>query len=121
MFAFDDMEGMEETQLSDMPDHGAIERQDSTDDGFGGRSKGGRTVIHARTSARVVKAQTQAMGGQSSRQVELEKWTIRFPLGTDIQERDHFIWEEGGITIQVDELKPRSYATVLSVMGERVK
>ena len=126
MFTIDDMEGMEQTQLDDMPDHGAVERQASSSDGFGGKTVGAkpednRTTIHARVSARVTKAQTQAMGGQSSRQVEIEKWTLRFPLGTDIQERDYFVWEEGGFTIQIDETKPRSYATVLSVMGERVK
>ena len=126
MFTVEDMAGMEQTQIDDMPDHGAIERQESTDDGFGGRTVGttpedGRRVVHARVSARVIKAQTQAMGGQSSRQVELEKWLLRFPKGTDIKERDYFVWEEGGITIQIDELKPRSYSTVLSCMGERVK
>lgn len=110
---------MSETQGTHLPEVVDILRMLTADDGFGGQTKHEPTVVLSDIPARVTQAQTQALGGEAARDIEVEAWTVRLPLGTDIRENDYVQW--GDIRIQADEIKDRTYETVLSISGKRVK
>ena len=101
-----------------MPDMVDIRRTERAPDGMGGWNARGERVVYSGLPARVTKAQTQAMGNRTGRDIELEKWIIRLPVGTDVRERDLIDWE--GLVIEVDEIKPRSWQTAITVSGEVV-
>lgn len=120
MFSSDDLAGMRATQTSAMPDLGVLKRRVMESDGFGGHTTASLTTVASNVPCRVTPAQVQAMGGQADRALELEKYTLRFPYGTDVRDRDLFVWE--GQTIEIEDVKaPRSYGTVVTASGERVK
>lgn len=108
-----------ETQEDFFPDIVDVLRQSAADDGFGGAKKYAPVPVYSDIPARVTQAQTQAMGGEAARDIEVEAWTVRLPKGLDVRENDYIQW--GDIRIQADEIKNRSYQTVLSVAGKRVK
>lgn len=120
MFSAHDLSGMQETQNDAMPDLGVLKRRVMASDGFGGNTTASLTTVATDVPCRITPAQVQAMGGQIDRAMDLEKYTMRFEIGTDVQDRDIFEWE--GLTIVIDDVKlPRSYATVITAMGEVVK
>ena len=108
-----------EEQVRHMPDTVSIERRTNSDDGFGGRKETTYSVVASGIAARVTQAQTLDLGGQGGRKIEVEKWTIRMPYGTDCREHDRVVWDD--IVIRVDEVKDRTNETAVSVAGERVK
>lgn len=110
---------MVETQETFLPELVDILRQNATSDGFGGHNKNAPDTILTDVPARVTQAQTQAMGGEAARDIEVEFWTVRLPKGTAILENDYIQW--GAIRIQADEVKNRTWETVVSVSGKRVK
>lgn len=120
MFTTADMADMQSTQNDAMPELVTIKRRMMQSDGFGGNTEMGLTTIATDVLARITPSQVMAMGGQGDRSLELEKWNIRVPAGTDLQDRDHIFWDEQEIV--VEEVKsPRSWATAISAIGEIVK
>lgn len=110
---------MRETQFEAMDEVVEIQRRTNTDDGFGGTKNDVWAAVVSDIPARVTQAQTLDMGGQASRMLEIEKWTVRLPYGTDCQEHDRIVW--GDTTISADEVKLGQWKTVLTVAGEKVK
>jgi len=110
---------MAQTQESFFPEVVDILRMVTSGDGFGGQTKHEPEVVLSDIPARVTQAQTQALGGEAARDIEVENWTVRLPIGTDIRENDYVQW--GDIRIQADEIKDRSYETATSISGKRVK
>ena len=106
------------TQEEVLPEVVSVTRATRTSDGFGGQHDAVWVEVFT-SPARVTQAQTLDMGGQAGRTIEIEKWTVRLPYGTDVREHDRIIW--GDVTIRVDEVKHRTFETVTSVDGERVK
>lgn len=110
---------MADTQESFFPELVDILRRQTADDGFGGATKYDLIEIDTGVPARVTQAQTQALGGEAARDIEVEAWTVRLPLGRTILENDYVRW--GDILIQADEVKTRSYETAITVSGKVVK
>lgn len=115
---------MRKTQLSAAPELVDVYRRVLSDDGFGGRTTEQPMLLYSQIPARIAQAQVQAMGGQAGRTLLLEKWTIRFMYTDetdrpDIQDEDLVDW--GDIRLQVEDVKDRSWETVVSCMGEVVK
>ena len=110
---------MRAVQVEAMPDLVTIKRRALTSDGFGGGTTGTPTTVASNVPARITQAQVQAMGGQFGRTLELEKWTVRVPFGTDLKDEDFVIW--GAITLQVEDVKDRSWETCISAQAEVVK
>lgn len=110
---------LSELQEDFMPELVNILRQNATSDGFGGHNKNDPDLILTNVPARVTQAQTQALGGEAARDIEVEFWTVRLPLGTAILENDYIDW--GSIRIQADEVKSRTWETVITVSGKVVK
>jgi hypothetical protein len=104
-----------------LPELVTIERRTLTDDTFGGVTSGARTVVQSNVPARVTQAQVFDLGGQLARGLDIEQWTVRVPLGTNIQDEDYVVWGAKGITIQIKDIKDRTHATVISCKGEKVK
>lgn len=103
-----------------MPELVTIKRRVMASDGFGGNTQASLSTVATDVPARISPAQVMAMGGQGDRALELEKWNVRMPHGTDLQDRDVIEW--GSQTIKVEEVKsPRSFATNVSAIGEIVK
>lgn len=120
MFTAEEITAMQDTQAAAMPDLGVIKRRTMADDGFGGATTATWATIASDVSARVTPAQVQGMGGQADRKLDVELYTLRFEWGTDIQDRDQFIW--AGQTIEISEVKvPRSFGTVTTCSGRVVK
>lgn len=121
MMAMSDYEltQMRTTQDDAMPELITIKRRVLTSDGFGGASTGVPTTVATNVPARIAQAQVQMMGGQLGRTLELEKWTVRVPFGTDLQDEDFVIW--GTMTLQVEDVKDRSWETCVSAAAEVVK
>lgn len=113
---------MQNTQEQAFPDRVTVRRIVYTDDGFGGLNTGVAVVVSDDVPCRINPAQTQMLGGQASRQLEIEKWTLRFPVGTDIQDADVLTWDRGDIQLQVETAKtPKSWETALTVQAEVVR
>lgn len=110
---------MRATQDSAMPERVTIKRRAITSDGFGGATTGTPTTVATDVPARITQAQVQVMYGQAARDLQLEKWTVRVPVGTDLQEEDFIVW--GSLTLQVEDVKPRTWETVISAQAEVVK
>ena len=115
---------MRATQESAAPELVTIKRRALTDDGFGGATTGTPTTVATDVPARITQAQVQVMGGQASRSVLLEKWNIRLMYTDagdrpDLQDEDFIVW--GSKTLQVDDVKDRTWETCVSAMGEVVK
>ena len=111
---------MRATQEEAMPDLATIKRETRASDGFGGHDVSGLTTVASNVPARITPSQVMAAGGQADRYLELERWNVRMPYGTDLQDRDLIEWD--GQTIRVHEVKyPRSWATAISAIGEIVK
>ena len=102
-----------------LPEVVTIERASRTSDGFGGHGNASWVAVASDVPARITQAQTLDLGGQGGRKIEVEKWTVRVPYGTDMREHDHVLW--GDVTIRIDELKAGTYRTVLTGAGEVVK
>jgi hypothetical protein len=120
MFTEEQLAKMQETQTSAMPERVIIERATIKSDGFGGHSVDQWEEVAVNVPARINPAQVLAMGGQGGRMLELEKWNIRMPHGTDLRDKDRILW--GTQSIHVEEVKtPRSFATNVSAIGEIVK
>ena len=120
MFSNQQLADMQATQESAMPERVTIERATIKSDGFGGHSTDQWVEVAVNVPARINPAQVLAMGGQGDRMLELEKWNIRMPHGTDLRDKDRILW--GTQSIHVEEVKtPRSFATNVSAIGEIVK
>lgn len=120
MFTADEMQAMRDMQAEAMPDTGTIKRATYMSDGFGGHNQTSWATIASNVACRVTPAQLQGMGGQADRTLDIEKYTLRFEWGTDIQDRDRFEWE--GQVIEIEDVKvPRSFGTVITCTGEVIK
>lgn len=110
---------MSQAQETHFPEVVDILRMVTASDGFGGQTKHEPAVHLMDIPARVTQAQVQALGGEAARDIEVEAWTVRLPLGTDIRENDYIQW--GDHRLQADEVKDRTYETVLTVAAKKVK
>ena len=120
MFSDYDLASMRAVQETAMPERVTIERRTVKTNGLGGTSTDAWIVQAIRVPARITPAQVQLMGGQGDRMLELEKWNLRFPHGTDLLDGDRVLW--GAQVIKVEEVKsPRSFATNVSATGEVIK
>lgn len=120
MFTADEMQAMRDMQAEAMPDTGTITRAGYTSDGFGGHNQTSWATVASNVPCRVTPAQVQGMGGQADRTLDIEKYTLRFEWGTDIQDRDRFEWE--GQVIEIEDVKvPRSFGTAVTCTGEVIK
>lgn len=120
MFNEQDLEDMRAAQDEAMPESVEIQRRTVVADGFGGNGTAAWLTRALAVPARITPSQVMAMGGQGDRSLELEKWNVRMPYGTDLLDGDRVLW--GDQTIKVEEVKsPRSYATNVSAIGEIVK
>lgn len=113
---------MRETQEDAFPDRVTVRRITYVDDSFGGVSTGIAVVVADDVPCRISPAQVQMLGGQASRQLEVEKWTVRFPVGSDIQDADIISWDSKDIQLQVETAKDaKSYQTAFTVQAEVVR
>jgi hypothetical protein len=120
MLSDNELASMRATQEEAMPERVTIERRTVKTNGLGGTSTNAWVVQATRVPARITPAQVQMIGGQGDRMLELEKWNLRFPHGTDLRDLDRVLW--GTQIIGVEEVKsPRSFATNVSAVGEIVK
>jgi hypothetical protein len=118
-FSAYEMAQLRATQEAAFPERVTVKRRRLSSDGFGGVKTETPVVVAMEVPARITQAQVQDMGGQAARGLLLEKWTIRVPHGTDLRDEDYVEW--GDLTIQVEDVKHRSYETAVSAMGEVVK
>ncbi len=102
------MRGAQEAAMLDRVD---ITRRVLIDDSFGGSKDGTPVTIAEDVPARITQAQVQTMYGQADRALALEKWIIRLPYGTNLQDEDYVVW--GDTTIQVEDVKARGLATTV--------
>jgi len=114
-----ELDAIRAVQESLMPDTVDVQRRTNADDGFGGRQNTTWADAVIGIPARVSKAQTLDLGGQGGRKIELEKWLVRMPFGTDVREGDRILY--GALTIDVDEVKYGSYKTAVTISGEKSK
>jgi len=114
-----ELERLRVSQDSAMPELVTIKRRVTSSDGFGGIRTDTPLTIATDVPARITQAQVQIMYGQASRALELEKWSVRVPHGTNLQDEDFVIW--GDLTLQVEDVKDRSWDTCVSARAEIVK
>ncbi len=106
---------MSDAQDLAMPDTCAIERWVYESDGIGGtRRTATRTVIAASVASRWTPGQQEGQLGQAQRELEIQHWTVRFPLGTTIADEDVLVRDSRDFRVM--RLKdPKSYETVITV------
>lgn len=119
MFTAHELTEMRAVQERAMPETVTIERRNLSSDGFGGVVDGARSTVASNVPARITQAQVQVMYGQVARDLQVEKWTIRVPYGTDLQDEDFVIW--GSTVFQVEDVKSRGWMTTVSASAEVLK
>lgn len=116
------LQSMQDTQEASFPDRVRISRIVRTADGKGGFTTGTNSVIHDEVPASITPAQQLAMGGQADRSLEVEKWTVRMPWGTTVQDGDLIYWNVEDISLQVEDAKvSKTRGTAVTCMAEKVK
>lgn len=119
MFTDYTLQEMRAVQEKAMPERVTIQRPQPVDDGFGGVTYGAPATVASDVPARITEAQMQVMYGQAARDLEIEKYNVRVPYGTDLQDEDLVVW--GSLTLQVEDVKSRSFQTVLTGKAEVLK
>jgi hypothetical protein len=80
---------------------------------------GAYTLMHT-----VVCGMAQPSGGQLANYDyvigDKDAWTVHFPVGTDVLERDHLVVEGQILEVQI-LLTPQSYQGLLSVLAAEIK
>jgi hypothetical protein len=80
---------------------------------------GAYTLMHT-----VVCGMAQPSGGQLANYdyliADKDAWTVHFPVGTDVQERDHLVVEGQILEVQI-LLTPQSYQGLLSCLAAEIK
>jgi hypothetical protein len=102
-----------------MPESVTINRRTLVSDGFGGYQDAALVTVAEDVPARLTEAQTQAMPGQLDRALLIDKWTVRMPYGTDLQEEDLIVW--GDKTLVVETVKERSWDSAVTAVAEVVR
>ena len=116
------LQSMQDTQEASFPDRVRISRIVRTADGKGGFATGTPSIIHDEVPASITPAQQLAMGGQADRSLEVEKWTVRMPWGTTVQDGDLIYWNVEDISLQVEDAKvSKTRGTAVTCMAEKVK
>jgi hypothetical protein len=116
------LHSMRSQQTESFPDLVDIKRLVRTADGKGGFSTGVPDVIADEVPASITPAQQMMAGGQADRGLELEKWTVRLPWGTDVQDGDVLEWAKEGIQLQVENAKvSKTRGTAVTCSAEVVK
>ena len=117
------MMSMQVTQEDGLPDKLDIYRIARTSDGFGGTNTTAAALVSDDVPCRATPAQVQMLGGQADRQLEIEKWTVRVPVGIDIRDDDILvITTQGNEQLQVESAKhPKSWETLRTAMCEVVR
>lgn len=110
---------MRSTQTEALPELVTIKRMVVASDGFGGYAESSLTTVASDVPARITEAQLQTMPGQAARDLLIEKWTLRLPHGTDLQDEDLVIW--GATTFKVENVKGRSWDTAVTATAEVVR
>lgn len=122
MFSDYELSEMRDEQELGMPELVTIKRAVKTSDGFGGYNTTSYTTVATDVPARITPSQELVAGGQADRQLQLGRWSLRVPYGTDLQERDQVEWTAQSMTIEIEQVKsPRSYHTAISAIGEVIK
>jgi hypothetical protein len=95
-----------------------IKRRTRTPDGYGSATDSWAII------ATVQAGMSQPTAGQLANYDfmirDLATWQIKLPYGTDVQIQDHLFIAGHEIVVQVD-LTPRSYASVITVLGSEAK
>lgn len=113
---------MRDMQLKSYPDLVDVYRLSRVADGKGGFSPAQRSLVVDEVACTITPAQQLVMGGQADRGLEVEKWTVRLPWGTDVQDADLLHWASEGIWLQVEDAKvSKTRGTAVSCMAEKVK
>jgi hypothetical protein len=117
----EELAGLRTHQEGAMPELVTIKRRGAqTQDGKGQFVQAAYVTVASDVPARITPSQVMMAGGQGDRALELEKWQLRFPHDTDVQDRDLIVW--GTIEIEVEDVKQaRSWMTAISATGEIVK
>lgn len=119
MFSRRDLRLMRRTQANALPDRVTIHRQIANADGFGGWTPSDDPIA-TNVPARITEAQMLNFPGQGSREILVEKWTIRLPWGTDLRDGD-IIEDTAGNRYEVDNVKARNWDTTVSAALKVVK
>ncbi len=116
------LESMRATQEDHLPDVLTITRMNRVSDGKGGWKAAAPTTIASDVPCAVVVMQQMVAGGQADRGLEIEKWTVTFEWGTDVQDGDVLEWTAESIQLQVEDAKvSKSNGTAVRCTAELIK
>jgi len=113
---------MRETQEAHFQDVATIKRITRTPDGKGGWVTGALSTIASDVPCTFTPAQQLVAGGQADRGLEMEKHTITFPWGTDVQDADVIELSAWSLQIQIEDAKhSKTRGTAVRCNAEDVK
>lgn len=94
-----------------------IERWVYESDGIGGtRRTPTRSVIASAVESRWRAGEFEGQFGQASRELEIEHWTVRIPIGTEVADEDILVIPEDDTEYRIERVRePKSYDTVITL------
>lgn len=115
-----DLEGMRATQEVALPDLCDIARESGgSTSTIGSQISGAHAPIAANVPCRVTPAQMYVTLGERAQPLDIDRYTIRLPLGTDIKKRDQVTIQGSGLMLEVERVRsPRSWETVLTIEAD---
>jgi len=118
------LESMRQTQVASFPDVVDIYRLVRTADGKGGFTTAdfNNSQVNDEVPCTITPANQMVAGGQADRGLELEKWTVTFPWGTDVQDGDVLVWHKESVQLQVEDAQSsKTRGTAVRCTAEKVK
>lgn len=102
-----------------MPDLLDITRLVGSTSSIGSFMSEGTVVVATNVPCRITPAQQLTSLGERSQPIDVDKYTIRMPKGTDIQKRDFVTIQGSGLKLEIEFIKlPRSWDTLITAQAD---
>ncbi len=113
---------MRETQEGHFEDTCTIKRLTRTADGKGGFTTPAADIVATAVPCSFSHTAQLVVGGQADRGLEVEKWIVTLPWGTDVQDADILELDLAGVQVQVEDAKvSKTRGTAVRCTAEDVK
>lgn len=119
MLSAKDLARMRATQEEALPDLLDVSRPSGTTSSIGSRVSGVDNFVEVSVPCRVTPAQQYVTLGERAQPLDIDRYTVRVPRGTNIQKRDQLRIQSSGLVLEVEAVKqPRSWETVMTITAD---
>lgn len=119
MLSARDLAGMRDTHAEALPDLIlSIKRSSGTTSATGARNSGADSIVASNVPCRISPGQMYVTLGELARPLDVDRYTIRVPRGTNVKKRDTLTFPDGSI-MEVERVKrPKSWETIMTLEAD---